>query len=128
MLAAMKCAKCHALMETVRVVDADVGRCTACRGLWFEGCDLDRLLEVPGAEDVDDGDASVGRKYNDERRVRCPRCNVPMVRMAHAQQSHIWYERCGTCGGSWLDAGEFRDLAVYDWFNVVRGWFARERT
>ena len=124
----MRCPKCRSPLATLRVAGTDVARCTACHGLWFDGPSLERLLEIPGAEDVDDGDAAVGARYNDAVRVRCPRCEVPMVRLAHAQQSHVWYERCGTCGGAWLDAGEFRDLAVYDWFDVVRGWFSRARS
>jgi Zn-finger nucleic acid-binding protein len=114
-------------METIQFATIDVGRCTACHGLWFDGTSLERLLGTPGAEDIDDGDAAVGARYNTLPRANCPRCNVVMVRMTHPQQPHVWFERCGTCGGSWLDAGEFRDLAVYDWFDVVRGWFARPR-
>jgi len=34
-----------------------------------------------------------------------------MARMVDETQRHIWYETCGSCSGSFFDAGEFRDLA-----------------
>lgn len=123
----MKCPKCDSPLVTLRVEDDDVARCTGCLGLWFDAGALDRLRTRPGADAIDEGAASVGHKYDGKVRVPCPRCNVPMIRMIHIEQNHIWYETCGTCGGSWLDAGEFRDLSHHTLLDVIRDWFARPR-
>ena len=76
---------------------------------------------------VPDGDAKVGRALDGQTRVSCPKCRVPMVRMLDHEQRHVWIERCATCGGTWLDAGEFRDLSHFWIGDVIKGWFARAR-
>ncbi len=124
---ALACPKCGAALEAVRYASLEIDRCTGCHGMWFDACELDRALATPGAEDLDDGDASVGRRHDGQQRVKCPLCAVPMIRMAHMQQHHVWFETCGTCGGAWLDAGELRDLAVYDLFDRIRDLFTRTR-
>jgi hypothetical protein len=45
-----------------------------------------------------------------------------MERKVDPRQTHIWYETCGDCAGSFFDAGEFRDLAehsVTDFFKSL---------
>jgi hypothetical protein len=42
-----------------------------------------------------------------------------MDRKADEKQTHIWYETCTECDGSFFDAGEFRDLSqltISDYF------------
>jgi Zn-finger nucleic acid-binding protein len=34
-----------------------------------------------------------------------------MAKVVDPQQTHIWYETCSSCNGSYLDAGELRDLS-----------------
>jgi uncharacterized protein len=43
-----------------------------------------------------------------------------MLRMVDAQQPHIWYESCEECGGSFLDAGEFRDLKRHNFLGLIK--------
>jgi transposase-like protein len=33
-----------------------------------------------------------------------------MIRIVDVDQPHIWFEHCTVCGGSFFDAGEFRDF------------------
>jgi Zn-finger nucleic acid-binding protein len=42
-----------------------------------------------------------------------PRCSSLMIRMVDLEQPHIWFEHCTICGGSFFDAGEFKDLAYH---------------
>jgi Zn-finger nucleic acid-binding protein len=35
-----------------------------------------------------------------------------MVKVVDPNQTHIWYETCSSCHGSYLDAGELRDLSA----------------
>ena len=42
-----------------------------------------------------------------------------MLRLVDPGQSHIWYETCANCRGSFYDAGEFldlTDLTIADYF------------
>jgi Zn-finger nucleic acid-binding protein len=100
-----------------------IGRCTDCQGLWFDEFKKEELMKHKGAASVDVGPAAVGRIWNAIDRILCPRCSVPMIRMVDLNQPHIWLEHCKVCGGSFFDAGEFRDLlhhTVLDFFRDLR--------
>ncbi len=50
-----------------------------------------------------------------------------MVRVVDPQQRHIWYETCGSCHGSFLDAGELLDLSELTIADFFKGFVAPER-
>lgn len=116
----MICPKCSSDMETVTIESVQIDRCKNCRGLWFDEFELSDLKAAKGTEVVDTGDAKTGRKLNKQDRIRCPKCKAPMVRMVDNDQPHIWYETCDACGGSFLDAGEFRDLKKLDVIDKIK--------
>jgi Zn-finger nucleic acid-binding protein len=43
-----------------------------------------------------------------------------MLRITDARQTHIWYEECAACHGSYFDAGEFTDLATLSVSDLFR--------
>lgn len=106
-------------METVQVEDAQIDRCTNCGGLWFDEFELADLKEMKGSEKIDTGHADKSMQHS-QARLNCPKCNTPMLRMVDAQQPHIWYETCGECGGSFFDAGEFRDLKKHNVVGLIK--------
>ena len=119
----MICPKCISPMARVQFSGVEFNRCTDCQGLWFNEFEKEDLMKQKGAEQVDIGPANVGRMWNEIDRILCPRCSVPMIRMVDLKQPHIWYEHCKLCGGSFFDAGEFRDLlhhTVLDFFRDLR--------
>lgn len=107
----MQCPKCDAQMKPATVAGVQFDRCEACEGMWFDLREHEHLRAKDGvARRVDTGDAAKGRANNDIRDFDCPRCHTQMVKMVFVDQPHIRYESCNTCGGVYLDAGEFRDL------------------
>jgi len=123
----MDCPKCGHEMEAVVHENIEVDRCVLCRGLWFDLLEHETLKGLAGSECIDSGDPRVGKLFNVDDRIRCPRCASTMVRMVDAVQPHIWYESCSTCHGVFFDAGEFKDYkreTVADFFRALR---ARER-
>ncbi|MEL7449365.1 MAG: zf-TFIIB domain-containing protein [Pseudomonadota bacterium] len=118
----MQCPKCGSDMEIVVHENVEIDRCTNCKGLWFDAGEIGPLLKPKLARAVDIGDADTGAHTNAIDRYPCPRCSGAMVRMVDARQSHIWYEKCASCGGTFFDAGEFRDLAkvsIADFFKTL---------
>ena len=109
----MECRKCVARMERVVHQGIEVDRCTQCKGLWFDYLEKDTLRQARGAQAVDTGSAVKGKRFDPIRQVSCPRCNVPMQTVTDSQQSHIDYEVCPECEGTFFDAGEYRDLAEF---------------
>ncbi len=108
---AMRCPKCRADMEQVEFEGTEVDRCTICKGIWFDAGEMEVMRDKGAAIAIDIGDASTGKQSNAIDRYQCPRCSGSMVRVVDPQQRHIWYETCGSCSGSFLDAGEFLDLS-----------------
>jgi len=109
---AMRCPKCRADMEQVVYEGTEIDRCTICNGIWFDAGEIDILRDKQTAAAIDIGDARTGKQSNAIDRYQCPRCSGDMLRVVDPQQTHIWYETCGSCSGSFLDAGELRDLST----------------
>lgn len=114
-------------MEVVRFEDIEVDRCTGCAGLWFDAHERERLKQRKGSEIIDSGDEKTGKQLNEIDAINCPRCTTRMVRMVDAKQHHIWFEACSVCGGTFFDAGEFRDYKSWTLMDLLRSTFAKAR-
>lgn len=123
----MNCPKCNAIMEKVTYQGITVDRCTDCKGIWFDMLEREALEKLKGSEVIDDGDAKVGKQFNEMGKIACPKCHVEMLRMVDNRQPHIWFEGCPTCYGVFLDAGEFRDLKTNNLVDFFKDLFAKER-
>ena len=115
----MNCPKCISPMVPVTFAGIEVDRCSDCQGLFFDEFEKEQLLKMKGADAIDVGDPTTGREFNKVDRIHCPRCSSLMICMVDVEQPHIWFEHCTVCGGSFFDAGEFKDLThltVADFF------------
>ena len=119
----MKCPKCVSPMIKIRFEGIEVDRCTDCQGLWFDEFKKDELLKVKRSEQIDVGDAKVGRTFDRVNCIFCPRCEARMVRLTDLDQPHIHFEHCTVCGGAFLDAGEFRDLKRHNHVDCIKDLF-----
>ena len=124
---AMRCPKCRADMEQVVYEDTEVDRCTICNGIWFDAGELDVLKDKLAAAAIDIGDGKAGKRSNTSDRYQCPRCGGAMVGVVDSRQTHIWYETCSSCSGSYLDAGELRDLSTVTIADFFRDLATPER-
>ncbi len=106
-------------METVQVETVQIDRCSKCGGLWFDEFELDELKAKPGSEKVDTGHAQ-RRNQSSQQQLKCPKCEALMLRMVDGEQPHIWYETCEVCGGSFLDAGEFKDMKRHNLIDRIK--------
>jgi Zn-finger nucleic acid-binding protein len=98
-------------MEQVNYEGIEIDRCRHCQGLWFDAGEIEALSEKKAAAELDTGDVATGRSLNAIQDYDCPRCSEVMVHTTDARQPHISFETCSGCQGSFLDAGELRDLA-----------------
>lgn len=124
---AMRCPKCRADMEPVEYEGTQIDRCTICQGIWFDAGEIEILKDKKAAAAIDIGDKKIGRQSNSIDRYDCPRCGGAMVRVVDPVQNHIWYETCGGCNGSYLDAGELRDLSSRSISDFFKSLAAPER-
>jgi uncharacterized protein len=123
----MNCPKCISPMVKVSFAGYEIDRCMDCQGLFFDEFDKEQLRKLRGADAIDVGDAKVGREFNQVDRIYCPRCSSLMIRMVDVSQRHIWFEHCTVCGGSFFDAGEFRDLRHHTIVDFFRDLLTEER-
>ena len=124
---AMRCPKCRSDMQQIVIDGIEVDRCSGCHGLWFDGGELSRLSSKEAAAALDIGDVAVGKKQNEIEHYRCPRCAGPMNRLVDPAQTHIWFERCGSCRGSFFDAGELTDLVTVSVSDFFKRFVTPER-
>jgi PAT family beta-lactamase induction signal transducer AmpG len=125
---AMRCPKCRSDMQQIVIDGMEVDRCSACHGLWFDDGELSMLRNKEAAAALDIGDVVTGKKQNQIEHYRCPRCAGPMNRLVDPAQTHIWFERCGSCRGSFFDAGELTDLATVSVSDFFKRFVTPERS
>jgi PAT family beta-lactamase induction signal transducer AmpG len=124
---AMRCPKCRADMEQIDYEGTEIDRCTICKGIWFDAGEIDVLRDKQAAAAIDIGDEKSGKQSNAIDHYQCPRCSGAMVRVVDPEQTHIWYETCSSCHGSYLDAGEMRDLSTMTTLDVFKSLATPER-
>ena len=76
---------------------------------------------------LDIGDIKTGKEQNKIEQYRCPRCGGPMNRLVDPGQPHIWFEQCGSCHGTFFDAGELTDLATVSVSDFFKRFVTPER-
>ena len=108
---AMRCPKCSSDMEELDINGTMIDRCGLCNGLWFDEGEIETLRDRKMAAAIDIGSTATGKQHNSLDHYPCPRCGGSMAKVVDPKQTHIWYETCDDCSGSFFDAGEFRDLA-----------------
>ena len=124
---AMRCPKCRSDMEPLMIDGTEIDRCSACHGLWFDAGELSKVSNKKAAAALDIGDVTTGKKQNQIEHYRCPRCAGPMNRLVDPTQPHIWFEQCGSCHGSYFDAGELSDLATVSVSDFFKRFVTPER-
>jgi len=121
----MKCPACKGPLR-----EKDAGGMTldicygGCGGIWFDANELDRVTARAAASLHTIWQAPVGKLNLSEPR-RCPRCpDQDLDRKWFSERKKVEIDQCPTCGGVWLDAGEFS--RVYDEIKgpklVPAGW------
>ena len=85
--------------------------CSDCEGFWFDGGELQRLVQEPGLLHTF-GLPPNGQKAKPELPSHwrnCPRC--PGQKLDPTQLGDVTLDVCHKCRGSWLDAGELQRLS-----------------
>lgn len=121
----IQCPKCNAPMRTMQVERTQVDRCTHCEGLWFDALEENDVHEQTSIDTLDPPGAKPAAGRNEQRRVDCPRCHSPMIRMLDRRTRSVWYESCPVCYGKFFDAGEFRAIQPRSLMDALRAFIGR---
>lgn len=114
-------------MEKLPISNFTLDRCTACRAIWLDSNELQRVLAF-GQKEADaidsKGARGVKRDIHASAETLCPRDGSRLVDMVHHTQSHVNLLSCTVCGGILLDAGELTDLTHLTLAERLRSFFS----
>jgi len=82
-----------------------VDRCPTCWGLWFDGGELEQVLQIPA------GKLQVMR-IGEPTKLSCPRCGG-VLSSVHYPHTDVTVDVCDACEGVWLDNGEFPRIRAW---------------
>lgn len=107
----MQCPKCN-----VPLRQTDPGEhgfvvldtCEKCKGSWFDAGELNRLDDSVWTNVEEHAYHEV---EGDHQSVACPKCDVPLTPLSPKDAEELIVDRCPSCDGFWLDAGELDRIA-----------------
>lgn len=113
------CPRCAAALAPEAMGTVTVDRCTACRGLWFDGNEVEHVIDAT-TEGIPREEAHRLRRalppsdlpVEKVRYLRCVRCAEPMSRRIVAKGTGIIVDICAP-HGVWFDTDEFRRFATW---------------
>ena len=105
----LTCPKCNAAMEVINVEEVDIDRCTGCRGIFFDICEHTDLATLE-TEQFDASESQTNSAMDAMDHIKCPVCDVDMLRLVAIKKRDIKYEKCPMCSGVYFDAGEFTEF------------------
>jgi uncharacterized protein len=121
----MNCVKCDGTLHQLRAGATVIDRCDKCDGIWFDAGEIGRVIEHVRAADFqplseagalsdrgEGGGDYRGSGDADKDDGHCPRCKTPLTRTEILAFEGMHYDRCESCGGAWLDAGELKTIAT----------------
>jgi len=117
----MHCPACDGILIIVDLQGCDVGICPLCEGIWFNSADLKTVVDkMIAAGEVDSPEPStflqprrIERPDKQEGIRMCPDCDLVMKKLNYATDSNVFIDKCGECGGVWIDIGELMAIAEY---------------
>lgn len=106
----MICPNCSAGMDEVSVVGVKIDYCrSGCRGVFFDNFEMQKMDEThEGVDDPVLQEILAAPRADDSRvhQLVCPRCQIKMRTCQYSAGTGIHIDRCYSCNGVWLDAGE----------------------
>jgi len=105
----MKCPACSNQLKQMTIGDVTVDVCEGgCGGIWFDNFELKKFDEPHEAdgEQLLDISRDPNLTVDHSKRVKCPKCDVVMMRHFFSIKHNVEVDECPQCAGVWLDAGE----------------------
>ncbi len=98
-----RCPRCDGGLEldSLHAGDETVGLCSGCKGLYVSGPYI--RGELGGR---DPGEVLGPLEVPHHEALGCPSCRVPMTPLRTLGEPEVEVDRCGRCGGYWLDRSE----------------------
>jgi len=109
----MICPVCKKDMMVIEYKKIELNCCNSCKGVWFDGGELELLLEAGGLKE---GKQALGDvlllpdAQTSEKKRRCPICTTNMKKVKIGGETGVMIDACIRHDGLWFDGGEVADL------------------
>jgi Zn-finger nucleic acid-binding protein len=100
----MNCPVCQAELTATTIGHIEIDGCPSCGGLWLDAGELQELANEPTA--LKEATSAFPARPRAAAARNCPRCTKALQPHEFASLRGIHLDRCPTCQGLWLDAGE----------------------
>ncbi len=106
----LNCPACGAALVQMGAGDSMMEVCRhGCQGMWFNNYVLRPALARLSPDDLDADDGDPPPHVDVSQKRGCPRCRgIFMLKRWYSPTCHIEIDECPSCGGIWLDRGEYR--------------------
>jgi Zn-finger nucleic acid-binding protein len=116
----MNCPTCTSTLRTLSYEGVSIETCDGCGGEFVAGQDMARIIKVRDerfTEPMRSALAARGPVFgvadaDATTRFCCPSCKVPMNPINYAGDSGVVVDRCGGCGGMWLEHSELEKVQI----------------
>jgi Zn-finger nucleic acid-binding protein len=88
----------------------EIQHCPSCGGNYVDESTF-RSIQKRREAKVTGPDVPQMRPGSEEP-VRCPRCNLEMLKLPYTEGSSITVDKCRSCQGYWFDVGELEAVQV----------------
>src|SRR5687768_5446116 len=110
------CPRCGTALAQVKRGELMLDTCDTCHGVWLDRGEIERLLRAAsGAPGLGSLQALLAQPPGNGSapHPNCPRCGAGMHGVSFsAENAKVQADRCASCGGLWLDAGELGSIGV----------------
>ena len=104
----MRCPKCFSKELVAFQVEGRnlvIDKCPLCGGMWFDGTELETVLEDLAEIDLE---VPIGSEMTN---FPCPRCHRKLY-MFNYPKTYAKIDMCNACNGIWLDRNEFEEISM----------------
>jgi len=110
----MRCPGCPGIELAVFELQANVAaqKCSACGGFWLSSLQFANWIDsVQTSKPASTTGTPTSAPTNDPKAAKiCPECGHVMTRYKVGHAMSFSLDRCGHCGGTWFDGGEWEVL------------------
>jgi Zn-finger nucleic acid-binding protein len=109
----MLCPVCRTGALIVEYNNIELDYCPKCQGVWFDGGELELLLESAGLGNLEsylEGMINAPEAETREKTRKCPICRRKMKKTHVDEGKSIIVDVCGKGDGIWFDKGEVQGL------------------
>ncbi len=105
----LECPRDHSVMNENAMGESILDVCAKCGGQFFDTGEMFGAFGLKADPSLWDREETAGAVR--EGNIKCPRCNKMMlIQDVKHEADKVEIDRCGHCGGIWLDKGEVESI------------------